>query len=171
MTDPPRWQVWMLLRAFLSILLGNIYIADSMNYCIRKIDASTGVITTVAGFCGWPFSGWPPFLIFPTGVTVDSADNIYIADQYSNAVLKVIDASIGVMMTIAGGGGIYGYSGDNGPAVFADLAYPAGVSVDSAGNIYIADSENNCIRKVDVVDRSDHDGCRGWDARRRIRRR
>jgi uncharacterized protein (TIGR03437 family) len=126
---------------------GNLYIADFFNCRIRKV--AHGVITTVAG------NGTPGFggdsgpatsaqLNYPTGVSVDAAGNLYIADQANNRVRKV---SGGVITTVAGNGTL-GFSGDNGPATTAQLNGPAGIAVDAAGNLYIADYGNSRVRKV-----------------------
>jgi len=125
---------------------GNLYIADSYNQRIRKV--SNGVITTVAGNGTGGFSGdggpaTSARLSYPRWVAVDSAGNLYIADSENARVRKV---SNGVITTVAGNGN-GGFSGDNGPATSARLG-PAGVAVDSAGNLYIADSANGRIRKV-----------------------
>ncbi len=130
---------------------GNIYIADSSNNCVRKVDAS-GVISTVAGngTAGYSGDGGPAVsaeLSSPSGVAVDTSGNIYIADDKNNCIRKV-DAS-GVISTVAGNG-TGGYSGDGGPASSAELSSPFGVAVDASGNIYIADDKNNRIRKVDA---------------------
>jgi sugar lactone lactonase YvrE len=126
---------------------GNLYIADYGNNRIRKV--SGGVITTVAGNGTQGYSGdngaaTSAELNYPIGVAVDSAGNLYIADAFNQCIRKV---SKGVITTVAGNG-TPGYSGDNGPAASAELAYPFGVAVDSAGNLYIADNGNNRIRKV-----------------------
>jgi trimeric autotransporter adhesin len=126
---------------------GNIYIADSFNNRVRKV--SNGIITTVAGNGGSGFSGdnGPAISasLTPCGLAVDSAGNFYIADCDAESVIRKV--SNGVITTVAGNG-TFGFSGDNGPALSAQLYQPTGVAVDSGGNIYIADTFNNRIRKV-----------------------
>ncbi len=147
---------------------GNLYIADMMNNVIRKVDAN-GVITTIAGngYCKYPY---PKYLVgnsggysgdgglatkaeldAPEAVAVDASGNLYIADTYNHRIRKV-DTS-GTITTVAGNGQgnalLGGYSGDGGPVTGAELAQPVGVAVDAAGNLYIADLNNNRIRKVD----------------------
>src|ERR1039458_7533029 len=80
----------------------------------------------------------------PQSIAADRAGNVFFADQ--NTVLR-LDATTGVL-TLVAGNGTPGFSGDNGPATSAQLNVPLGVTVDAAGNLYIADSENNLIRKV-----------------------
>jgi uncharacterized protein (TIGR03437 family) len=126
---------------------GNLYIADEHNNRIRKV--AGGIITTIAGNGSEGFSGdggpaTSATLELPFGVAVDSAGNLYIADFENSRIRKV---SGGTITTVAGNGSV-GFSGDGGPATSASLAFPAGVAVDSAGNLYIADSDNNRIRKV-----------------------
>ena len=82
----------------------------------------------------------------PTGVTVDSSGNLYLADRDNHRIRKV--DSTGTMTTVAGMGE-HGFDGDSGPATQAQLAYPTGMAVDSSGNLYIADRDNHRIRKVD----------------------
>ena len=131
---------------------GDIYIADTYNDVVRKVD-TTGVISTVAGNGTWGYSGdgqaaTNAELACPTGVAVDAAGDIYIADCYNNVIRKV-DHITGYISTVAGNGS-WGYSGDGEAATSAELSDPAGVAVDAAGDIYIADSGNDVIRKVDT---------------------
>ena len=130
---------------------GNVYIADRGNNRIRKIDAATGTIATIAGtgHRGYSGDGGPAVgaqLMDPYGVAVDGAGNVYIADRGNYGIRKV-DSS-GIITTIAGGG--VGFGGDGGPAVGARLRSPHGVAVDGAGNVYFADRGNHRIRKVNA---------------------
>jgi len=132
----------------------NVYIADMGNYCIRKVAVGTGVITTVAGNGAPSFGGdgglaTSASLYYPTDMTVDSAGNLYIADSGNHRVRKVA-AGTGIITTVAGTG-TQAFSGDGEPAASASLYYPYGVEVDSAGNLYVADTYNHRIRKVAVV--------------------
>jgi uncharacterized protein (TIGR03437 family) len=126
---------------------GNLYIADTVNNRIRKVTPA-GIISTVAGNGTMGFSGdngpATSAQLSAGGVAVDSAGNLYIADPNNNRIRKV---SNGVITTVAGNGA-RGYSGDGGPATNAMLSGPVAVTVDSAGNLYIADSYNNRIREV-----------------------
>jgi sugar lactone lactonase YvrE len=127
---------------------GSLYIADSNNFRVRKV--SGGVITTVAGTGtpGFSGDGGPAAnaqLNSPYGVAVDSLGNLYIADSGNFRIRKV---SGGIITTVAGSGLCCGYSGDNGPAISAQLNFPNGIAVDSTGNLYIADTGNFRIREV-----------------------
>ncbi|MDA0711201.1 MAG: NHL repeat-containing protein, partial [bacterium] len=130
---------------------GNVFFADRENHRVRKVDA-LGVITTVAGTGSFGSSGdggpaTSASLAFPSGVFVDGTGAVYIADRFNYKVRK-IDAA-GVITTVAGNGA-FGFSGDGGLAVSANLAFPSGVYVDIGGNLYIADRDNHRIRKVDT---------------------
>lgn len=132
---------------------GNIYIADANNYRIRKVTASTGYISTIAGdgtqgYSGDGGSALSAELGYPQGIAVDSAGNIYIADYVDNCIRKVT-ASTGDISTMAGNG-TAGYSGDGGQAKSAQLNEPNGVAVDSSGNVYIADFGNFVVREIIV---------------------
>src|SRR5439155_1658368 len=128
---------------------GNLYIADLLNNRIRKVTPG-GTISTYAGTgtSGFAGDGGPATaaqLSFPHGVALDSAGNLYIADSNNNRIRKVTPG--GTISTYAGTG-LQGFSGDGGPAIDAQLWFPVGVALDSAGNLYIADQENQRIRKV-----------------------
>ncbi len=133
--------------------VGNLYIADNGNNEIRKVTASTGIISTYAGgvnnFNGSIGDGGPAtsaVLSSPTTVGLDSANNLYIADTYNYRVRKVA-AATGIITTVAGNG-TSTYSGDGGPATSASLQPPDSIAVDSAGNFYLASSNGARIRKV-----------------------
>lgn len=128
---------------------GNVYVVDTTGARVRKVTPD-GLIVTVAGSgeAGFSGDGGPATearLSLPMDVAVDAAGNLYIADYANNRVRKVTPA--GVITTIAGSGGS-GYTGDGGLATLARLDNPRGVAVDDAGNVYIADQDNNCVRRV-----------------------
>ena len=132
--------------------LGNVYVADTENDRVRKIDTS-GMISTVAGTGNWGYGGdggpaAEAALNRPWSVATDAAGNLYVADTSNHRVRKV-DAA-GTITTVAGVGE-WGYGGDGGPALEALLGLPRGIAVDAVGNLYIADSGNNRIRKVDAA--------------------
>lgn len=129
----------------------NLYIADTLNHRIRIITASNGVINTVAGttagFAGDNGPATSAQLDRPLGVAVDRAGNVFIADT-QNSAIREVTAADGKINTVAGQGGVAGYSGDGGSATSAKLQYPIGIAVDASGSFYIADDNNNVIRKV-----------------------
>jgi len=135
-------------------LAGNVYIADSYNNRVRKVDPS-GTITNFGGspsaIAGNTGDGGPAAsatLDHPTGVAVDAPGNVYIVDSNNNRVRKV-DAS-GTITNLAGSpSGLAGNTGDGGPATFATLDHPSGVAVDRAGNVYLSDGNNHRVREVD----------------------
>ena len=130
---------------------GDIIVADSLNNVIRKIDPS-GEISTVAGtgYAGFSGDGGPAtaaHLNSPAGIYIDGAGSIYCADKNNNRIRK-IDAS-GKITTVAGNGSPR-YAGDGKQAVHASIKLPEGVARDTSGNMYIADTGNSRIRKVNA---------------------
>jgi len=133
---------------------GNVYIADTASNLVRKVDRN-GNISTVAGdfergagFFGDGGAATNAALNAPTGVALDTAGNLYIADENNSRIRKVDLA--GIITTVAGSNQS-GYSGDGGPATSAKLHRPIGVRADAAGNLFIADSFSNVVRKVDLT--------------------
>ncbi len=129
--------------------LGNMYIADNGNNVIRKVNTA-GIISTFAGNGTQGFSGdgnaaTTAQLYGPEGLAVDGAGNIYIADR-NNSVIRMVNTA-GIISTVAGNA-TAGYTGDGGQATAAELNYPNGVATDATGNLYISDSGNSLIRKV-----------------------
>jgi sugar lactone lactonase YvrE len=128
---------------------GNLYIADTAR--IRKVDAATKIITTVAGGGAFGFLGDGGLATAATlddaeDVAVDTAGNLYIADARNNRVRRV-NAATKIISTVAGTG-VEGFSGDGGAATAAQLAQPNGVAVDADGRMYIADTSNDRVRIV-----------------------
>ena len=131
-------------------LNGNLYISDSGNNVIRRISAVDGTINTVAGTGASGYAGdsgpaSAALLAEPWGITFGPDGSLYIADFLNNVIRKVDNA--GVISTIAGTG-VEGYLGDGGQGSAATLDHPASVAVDAGGNIFISDSENNVVRKI-----------------------
>jgi sugar lactone lactonase YvrE len=129
----------------------NLYVCDADNFVVRKIN-TTGIVSTIAGNGTSGNSGdggaaTAAQLKSPTGVVVDAAGNIYVADNAGHAIRKV-NAS-GIISKVAGTGAT-GYTGDGGAATAATLHFPADVTIDASGNLYIADLYNNVIRKVNT---------------------
>ena len=129
---------------------GNLYISDRSIDRIRVVDKK-GVIRTyagsgVAGFQGDAGPALKAQLDKPFGIALDETKNLYIADRNNNRVRKV--SPDGIITTVAGDGGFF-FMGDNGPAYRASVAAPTGVALDSKGNLYIADRNNNRVRVVD----------------------
>ena len=139
---------------------GNLFISDLSNQRVRKVDAATGIITTIAGNGTYGCSGnsgpaTSAMIANPEQLALDASGNLYIAEQGANVVAKV-DLSTGVISTIAGNGtagkgnGTENpvVTGDGGLATKAQLAQPQGVALDSAGDVFIADSNNQRVRMV-----------------------
>ena len=133
---------------------GNIYFADGGNNRIRRIDAGTGIITTIIGTGSGAYSGDGGLGIsarvyIPRDVMADIYGNLYIADYGNNKIRKYVIAT-GIITTLAGTG-TAGNSGDGGPATAALLYYPARLAFDGSNNLYIADQFNNRVRKVNLT--------------------
>ena len=138
----------------------NVYIADTNNANVRMITASTGIINTIAGstaivsnaivvafgYSGDGASAILAELAGPAGVSIDSSGNLYIA-TYADNRIRVVNTTSGIINTYAGNSG-YGFAGDGGPALKAQLSSPHGIGLDTSGNLYLADRWNNRIRKI-----------------------
>jgi uncharacterized protein (TIGR03437 family) len=129
---------------------GNLYFAQNSASTIRKVDTK-GIITTVAGtgtsgFGGDGSTATSAQMNFPTGIAVDGSGNLYVADSLNLRVRKIAGGNIS---TVAGNG-VVSYGGDNGSALKAQLNTPQGAAVDNAGNIYVADTLNHAVRKIDA---------------------
>jgi sugar lactone lactonase YvrE len=134
---------------------GNLYIADEGNNRVRKIDGN-GIITTVAGNGQVGYSGdggaaASATLSLPTGVALDRAGNLYIADEFNNSIRKVTPA--GIITSVAGESGIYPpfFAGDGGLATAATLDLPYGIAIDPAGDLYVSDANHRRIRRVAAI--------------------
>jgi sugar lactone lactonase YvrE len=132
----------------------NLYFADTGNHRIRKITAATGIITTIAGTGTQGFSGDAGPAIAatidsPTGLALDTANNLYLADTHNHRLRK-ITAATGIISTVAGTG-TQGFSGDATASTSATLSLPHGITIDSAGNLYLADTQNHRIRRIDAT--------------------
>ena len=137
-------------------LLGNLYIAERRNDRIRRVDGSDGTISTIAGVGveGFSGDGGPATVVAlhdPTGVWLDRFGHLFIADLRNHRIRRV-DAASGMIETVVGSG-VAGYDGDGGPGTEAVLKHPIAVFVDRAGAIYINDSDNVRVRKVDTSGR------------------
>jgi sugar lactone lactonase YvrE len=149
---PARASVLTFPRGCVFDRQGNLYIADTIDNRIRKVDHASGVITTVVGTgsAGWSGDGGraeQAELNAPEAVAFDDRDGtLYIADTGNQRIRRVRD---GVITTVAGTG-VEGYGGDGGPATSAELDVPLGLALDSRENLYIADSGNDRVRKLDL---------------------
>ncbi len=128
----------------------NLYIVANISHQIRKVTASTGIITTIAGGTNRGFNGdgglaTATLFYNIQGVAVDGSGNLYFVD-FTNQRIRRVDAVTKIVSTVAGGA-----TGDGGPATAAHLNSPRGVEADGAGNFYIADALNYRIRKIDAA--------------------
>jgi hypothetical protein len=127
----------------------NLYIADTHNHRVRKLTASTGIMTTIAGttpgFSGDNALATAAQLNLPTALALDSSNNLYLADTGNHRIRKITAA--GIISTIAGTG-TQGFSGDSGPATSATIDSPTGLALDASNNLYLADTHNHRIRKI-----------------------
>jgi sugar lactone lactonase YvrE len=132
----------------------NVYVCDRFAQTIRRIDSQTGIITTIAGIGERGFSGdgGPATLATfegPNNIAVSLDGHLYVADSGNHRIRRV-DLGTGLIDTVAGNG-TSGFAGDGGPATMAALGGPGGVAVDATGNLFIADSDNSRIRRVDAA--------------------
>lgn len=132
---------------------GNLYIADTYNQRVRMVDATTGIITTIAGNGIAGFSGdnglaTAAKLNYPVDVVLDAQGNIYISDN-GNCRIRKVTVATGIITTVAGNG-LTGFSGDGGAATAARIYWPQKITLDPQGHLFIADYQNNRIRRVDA---------------------
>lgn len=116
---------------------GNLYVADAGNQRVVKVDAKTAAISVAVAN------------VSVYGLAVDAGGNVYFSDIFSNQVRRVAAGSATAI--VVAGTGVEGFSGDGGPATAAQLNQPTGIAVDVAGNLYIADNDNNRVRRVDAA--------------------
>ena len=132
---------------------GNLLFCESRNYCVRRIDAQTGIVTTLVGTgeAGYTGDGGPAAqaqLNEPYSLTVDTNGDIYIVDRL-NVVVRKVDAATGIISTVAGTGEI-GYGGDGGPGTLAQMREPNDCFLDGRGGLLIADIQDQRIRRLDL---------------------
>lgn len=133
---------------------GNLYFSDTFNHRIRRVDAKTGTITTLAGsgkkgFAGDGGKATDASLNEPYGVELDAEGNLFIVDRLNYCIRKV-EAKTGTITTVAGTGGKFGFAGDGGPADKAQFVEPNGICLDGKGRLYIADVAGHRVRSVDL---------------------
>lgn len=135
--------------------VGNLYIVDRLNYCVRKVDAKTGIITTVAGtggksgFAGDGAQATAALLVEPNGICLDGKDALYIADVAGHRV-RAVDLKTGIITTLLGNG--KGAStGDAGSLKDATTFGPRAVAVDPAGRLYVVERNGHCVRVIDLA--------------------
>jgi sugar lactone lactonase YvrE len=156
-----RIELPMVLNGAVAIAIdsnNNLYIAEQAGHRIRRVDLRSGGVTTIAGngspgFTGDGGAATSANINGPSHLTIDSAGNVYFADSLNHRIRKIAAGS-GLITTVAGtgpiGAGQGGFTGDGGPATSARLNTPGGVAVDGAGNVFIADTLNRRIRRVNA---------------------
>jgi sugar lactone lactonase YvrE len=142
-----RGPSWSYINGIVSDSVGNIYVADTNNDTIRKITPA-GTVSTFAGIVGVSGHGdgigTNALFNSPTGLAIDSADNLYVADSGNNTIRMITPVGqVSTLAGVAGNGGSY-----DGPGVVATFSNPQGLAADAAGNVYVADSNNYTIRKI-----------------------
>ncbi len=144
----------MKIKYFFLLLIGVMFFhsSNAQNYIITTIAGNGFGAPDTGGFSGDGGQAINAEFNLPRGIALDDSGNIFIADEYNNRIRKINTS--GIISTIAGTGygapNYGGFSGDGGPATAAELFYPKGLTLDSVGNIYIADWMNNCIRKINT---------------------
>jgi sugar lactone lactonase YvrE len=147
---------------------GNVYLLDFANARVRKVAASTGILTTVvgngtAGFSGDGGAATSAQINQATGIAVDGSGNLYIADSLNNRV-RMVTASTGIITTVAGNG-TAGFAGDGGAATGAELNQPAAIAVDAVGNIFVVDGQTRVrevVASTGVIETIAGDGTAGF---------
>ena len=134
--------------------VGNLYVAEAMNHCVRRVDAGTGVIVTIAGTGaeGYSGDGGPATAATfnqPYSLQVDANGDVYVVDRL-NYVIRRIDAATGIISTVAGTGEP-GYGGDGGPGTEAQFREPNDCFLDGRGGLLIADVQDQRIRRLDLA--------------------
>ena len=129
---------------------GNMFFVDQLHHRVRRIDAVTGLVTTIAGngspgYAGDGRQATNAMLNEPSAVAIDRSNNVYISDSANHVIRRVDPADV---ITTFAGNGIPAYSGDGGPATAAALHVPRGLFVDATGALWVADSLNHVIRRV-----------------------
>ena len=133
---------------------GNLYVADAMNHCVRRVERGSGVIVTIAGTGaeGYSGDGGPATAATfnqPYSLQVDANDDVYVVDRL-NYVIRKIDASTGIVTTVAGTGQP-GYHGDGGPATSAQMREPNDCFLDGRGGLLVADVRDQRVRRLDLA--------------------
>ena len=131
---------------------GNLFVADSFNNAIRKIAIATAAVTTLAGAptrsASGPSTNWLDSLNYPSGIASDGTGNLYVADT-NNSLIRKVDIATGTFTTLAGGS--FAVPGADGTGTAANFGQPQGIAADRAGNLYVADTLNDTVRKIVIA--------------------